>query len=300
MIRAIRLVLRPLVRLMLAGGVTYQVVSELLKEVFVEVADREFRLDAARPSDSRISLLTGVHRKDVRRLRGVDHGGAKEVPLAIPFSARLIASWLGDERFTDEHGRPRRLPRSREDGGQASFEDLVTAHSTDCRPRVILDEWLNRGMVEIDDHGRVRLLTDAFVPADGLDEKLHYFANHLHDHAATATANLLGTGVPQLERSVMYEGMSEAAIAKLNRRARQLAATMLEDLNRLAIELDASEAVSIGARQRFTCGVYFHSEAVPADVRSAEQSAKAHDQDARGAASIEPAVAGAEPIASVR
>ena len=44
LVRAIRRTLRPLVRLMLASGVTYPLVAELLKGIFVELADREFRL----------------------------------------------------------------------------------------------------------------------------------------------------------------------------------------------------------------------------------------------------------------
>lgn len=69
MLSALRRVMRPLVRLMLRKGVTYTMFADLLKEVFVDVAHREFRLDGTVPTDSRVSLLTGVHRKDVRRLR---------------------------------------------------------------------------------------------------------------------------------------------------------------------------------------------------------------------------------------
>ena len=69
LVRALRQVLRPLVRLMLAQGITYPYLLELLKGLFVEVADKEFRLDARPPTDSRISLVSGVHRKDVSRLR---------------------------------------------------------------------------------------------------------------------------------------------------------------------------------------------------------------------------------------
>src|SRR5574337_2104410 len=110
LLATIRHVLRPLVRLMLAGGVTLQIVSEILKEVFVDVAARDFRLDAGRPTDSRISLLTGVHRKDVRRLRAAGPpSGNAGVPGAMPFSARLIAAWLADRRFVDVRSEERRV-----------------------------------------------------------------------------------------------------------------------------------------------------------------------------------------------
>lgn len=262
LVRAIRHVLCPLVRLMLASGVTYQIVSELLKGVFVEVADREYRLDDRAPTDSRISLLTGVHRKDVRRLRGADGTTQCSATETVPFSARVIATWLGNPRFLDEAGWPRPLLRLGGDAADVSFEELVASHSKDSRARVVLDEWLRLGIVKIDERDKIVLNTEAFIPAEGLDEKLHYFASHLHDHAAVATNNLLGSRPPQLERSVMYAGMTESSIARLDQRARQLGMKMLKDLNRLAIDLAARDETSAEPRGRFTSGVYFYSEPV--------------------------------------
>lgn len=260
LIRAIRHVLRPLVRLMLSSGVTYPLVAELLKGVFVDVADREFRLDERKPSDSRISLLTGVHRKDVRRLRDTDQSSDSKVLETMSFGAQLVAAWLGNKRFLDEHEQPRALPRARGAGSEASFEELVASHSTDSRPRVVLDEWLRLGIVRLDAQDRVTLNTEAFIPADGLDEQLNFFAHHLHDHAAVATDNLLKSRPPQLERSLMYDGLSATSVAQLDQRAHQLGSKVLTELNRMAITLEAADAASAEPRQRFTCGVYFYSE----------------------------------------
>jgi hypothetical protein len=263
LVRALRRTLRPLVRLMLGSGVTYPLVSELLKGIFVEVSDREFRLGAKAPTDSRISLISGVHRKDVRRLRSADQAIEEVVPDTISFGGKLVTTWLSDERFLDEVGRPRPLSKTRTPGEPACFEELVADRSTDIRPRVVLDEWLRLGIVHIDPHDRLVLNTDAFVPQAGLDEKLFFFAHNLHDHAAAATDNLLGNRAPQLERSLMYDGLTEGGIALLDKRARQLGTRMLRELNRLASEREEAEAASTAPRRRFTCGVYFYSEPAP-------------------------------------
>jgi hypothetical protein len=260
LVRAIRRTLRPLVRLMLSSGVTYPLVSELLKSVFVEVADREFRLGEKAPTDSRVSLVSGVHRKDVRRLRSADQALDEVVPDTVSFGGKLVTAWLTDERFLDEEGRPRALSKTRTPGEPACFEDLVAGRSTDIRPRVVLDEWLRLGIVHIDPRDRLVLNTDAFVPKAGLDEKLFFFAHNLHDHAAAATDNLLGNRVPQLERSLMYDGLTEEGIAAVDKRARQFGNRMLQELNRLASEREEAEATSTAPRRRFTCGVYFYSE----------------------------------------
>jgi hypothetical protein len=270
LVRAIRRTLRPLVRLMLASGATYPLLSELLKGLFVEVADREFRLGNKVPTDSRVSLISGVHRKDVRRLRSADRPTAELVPETVSFGGKLVTTWLTDERFLDDTGRPRPLSKTRAPGDQAGFEDLVADRSTDIRPRVVLDEWLRLGIVHIDSQDRLVLNTDAFVPQAGLEEKLYFFAHNLHDHAAAATDNLLGNGAPQLERSLTYDGLTEGGIALLDARARQLGNRMLQELNRLASAREDAQATSTAPRRRFTCGVYFYSEpaASPEPVRN--------------------------------
>ena len=262
LIRAIRRAMRPLVRLMLASGVTYPLVAELLKGVFVELADREFRLGERRMSDSRISLISGVHRKDVRRLRGSDASAKEVVPESVSMGGRLVTTWLSDERFLDEDGHARPLPRTRTDSAQVCFEDLVASRSTDIRPRVVLDEWLRLGVVRIDEQDRLVLNADAFVPPSGLDEKLFFFAHNLHDHAAAATDNLLGSRPTQFERSLMYSDLTQASVEHVERRAHSLGMKMLTELNRVATTREESEVKFPEPRRRITCGIYFYSEPV--------------------------------------
>src|ERR1700704_431682 len=69
LLNALRQLLRPLVRLLTAQAITFPMLPELLKHIYVDEAVRHFGLGGEPPSDSRVSLLTGVHRKDVRRLR---------------------------------------------------------------------------------------------------------------------------------------------------------------------------------------------------------------------------------------
>lgn len=269
LVRAIRRALRPFVRLMLASGMTYPLVAEVMKGLFIEVADREFRLTPKPPNDSRVSLVSGVHRKDVRRFRNAGQRPDEVVPDTVSFGGRLVTAWLTDERFLDANGRPRPLPKIRSPGDAPCFEDLVASRSTDIGPRAVLDEWLRLGVVHVDAQDRVVLNTEAFVPRAGEEEKLFFFAHNLHDHAAAATANLLGGGAPQLERSLIYDGLTEKGVAEVDKRARHLGNRMLQELNRVASERDDAETASTAPRFRLTCGVYFYSEPIPDSKESA-------------------------------
>ena len=229
--RALRAALRPLIKVMLAQGVTLPYLTELIKSLMVDVAQTDFPLENKAPTDSRISLMTGVHRKDVSRLRisfnpipitrqerypwGRSWWRFGLVPLntwtlkAIPCHCRVFAS----------------------EGGELSFEALVASVNSDIRSRVVLDEWLRLGVVHFDEAHRVCLNTQAFVPSEGFEEKAFYFGHNLHDHAAAAAHNLLG-GVPMMERSVQYDALSPASIALLAKQSQDMGMKALLAVNK--------------------------------------------------------------------
>ena len=145
LISALGRVLRPLVKFMLVNGVTLPFVNQLLKQIYVEVAEESFVLADKPQTDSRISLLTGVHRKDVRRLRSEDPELVETVG-AISLGAQVVSNWLSEERYLDGYGRPKALPlraqnassKATQKAQDVSFEDLVASVSRqDLRPRVV-------------------------------------------------------------------------------------------------------------------------------------------------------------------
>lgn len=254
-------ILRPLVRLALSHGITYPALAEILKFLFVDVAHRDFQIGAEAPSDSRINLLTAIHRKEIKRLRDMSIDDAESAPGSVSLGAQLVGIWVAQPPFIDATGRPKPLPRLASTGGEVSFEALVAGVNKDIRSRVVLDEWLRLGVATLDERDEVILNTDAFVPSKGFDEKAFYLSHNLHDHAAAAVHNMLGGRPPWLERSVHYDALSVASVAELNELAQRTGMDMLQALNRKAIELEARDASTQQVHQRFTCGVYFYSEA---------------------------------------
>ena len=61
-------VLRPLVDLLMAHGVQFGALSELLKQLLVDAARRRVPGAAQDRAVSRISVATGIHRKEIKRL----------------------------------------------------------------------------------------------------------------------------------------------------------------------------------------------------------------------------------------
>jgi hypothetical protein len=257
LVAALRRVLRPMVRLMVARGITYPHLSDLLKGLFVEVAERDFRLGDKPPTDSRVSLVSGVHRKDVSRLRASPE--RREMPPAatVTLASQVFSRWLGDPAWRGSRTAPRPLPRLASDGGERSFESLVAGISSDIRPRVVLDDWLDRGLVTLDDRDRVCINVQAFVPARGEDDKLFYFALNLHDHAAAASHNLMG-GDPHFDRSVHADGLSPASVLALKALAAERGMQTLLALNEAVQDAERRDRdrPADAPRERFTLGVY--------------------------------------------
>ena len=258
LISALTRVLRPLVKFMLARGITLPFLTQLLKQLYVEVAEHEFKIDDKVQTDSRISMLTGVHRKDVRRLRN-DTEAKLTAPIAISLGAQVVSSWLTERRYLDKQGRPKQLRVRSSDGNSVSFDALVASVSRqDLRPRVVLDELQRLGIVEIDGD-YVRLIKDAFIPSGSDDEKLHYFAQNLRDHIAAASANLQTDPAPYLERAVTYHGLTAEDVEQLRELSTESANASLKALDKRARQLKKRSAKKEGNNQRINFGSYFFS-----------------------------------------
>ena len=260
LVAAIRRLLRPLVRLLIAKGMGLPALTEVLKQVYVDVAMTEFPNQGKKTTDSGISILTGVHRKDVKRLRTKKDKGL-QAPRSISIGAQMVARWVGGADTTDRKGRPLALPRQAESPGAPSFDALVAGISTDVRPRAVLDEWLRLGIAHLDKQERVVLNQLAFVPQKGLEEKAFYLGRNVHDHIAAATYNLLGEGNPQLERSVHYSALTPESAATLAEAAERAGMTALLDINRLALDLANQDKGKENATRRINFGLYFYKGA---------------------------------------
>ncbi|WP_292416634.1 DUF6502 family protein [Mesorhizobium sp.] len=256
---ALNRILRPLVRLAIKCGVTFPTFVDLLRQIYVNVAEHEFTLPDKQQTDSRVSLLTGVHRKEVSRLRGAG-APVGVIPESVSRTSAIVARWLADPTFTDAKGAPLPLPRMAETG-EASFAGLVESVTRDLRPRAVLDDWLDRKLVEIDEKDRIVLMEAAMAPRDDGEVRLYYFARNLHDHAAAAVTNILADNPPFIERAVHYDGLSEELAKSLEAYSRKVAVETLLQLNRYANEAVKSDP---GGTSRWNCGVYI----LTADGRS--------------------------------
>ena len=251
LVNALRRLMRPLVKVMIANNITYPFLSQLLKRVFVEVANDHFQHKQKPLTDSRISMLTGVHRKDVKRFRESPET-LQEPPRQLSIASKIMGQWQGTPLYSDGKGNARPLSRS-------EFDALVTSVSTDIRPRTILDEWVQLEVVAVNGE-EVRLNADALIPSESFEGMAHFFGRNLEDHIAAAGENLMGMNPPHLERAVYYPGLSKHSIEQLQSITRKETMNLLQQINQQALELQAQDRADGNGDHRFRFGVYFYQE----------------------------------------
>lgn len=249
--RVLTALLRPVSKILIKYNISLNTSVELIKRTLVEAA-----VDDSSPTDSLVSLRTGVHRKDVKRLRALmAEGGAENPP--IRGLAVVLSLWANDPRFRDGKGQPRSLARKARDG-VAGFDDLVRASKVDLAPATVLQELLAQSLVAMDAEGRITLLSKTFVAQSG-EAALRAFEATVTDHVRVAAENVLSPpGAPRkFDQVVRYSHLSDASVAALEAEARKLARNYLEHMNAMAHRLqsddDASGQLSNG---QFVSGVF--------------------------------------------
>lgn len=256
LVKAVTLLCKPLIRLLIEKGMTFPQFRELMKELYVEVADAHFSLDAKKPSDSRIFVLTGVHRKDIKRIRQQSEMENQPITSSASLSGEIVARWTSMPDYLDNKGKPRPLLKS-EKNNEPGFEQLVSSVSKDVRPRVILDEWLRLNMVRLKDD-YVVLNKSAFVTNKEFNEMAYYLGHNIHDHLASCVNNILAEDEPMLERSVYYASLSEDSVKKLRTIADKKGNELLQLLNKQAIKFYDADKLKDDANHRMRLGVYWY------------------------------------------
>jgi hypothetical protein len=245
----------PLVLWMLRSGVGYAEFAQALKPVFLAQARLELERNGQRDSDSAISLLSGLHRKDVRAFRESAHQAMARVKedgssWGKPSAAnQVVTRWLSREDWGDC------IPFS---GEAPSFEALARAVSKDVHPRAVLQEMQRLGVArEVD--GQVQLLREAFVPDAKHKESRELLAGSVADHLAAGVHNLSEASGPKfLEQSVFADGLSAESVQELNLMANALWAHVLQAVMAKAVPL-CDRDVNHPAPQRFRLGLFTFS-----------------------------------------
>lgn len=269
--RTLSRVLRPLVRLVMMHGLGYREFCDLARVTYFEVGHDVLKDQKQKINDSRLSLLTGLNRKEISHLDDLkkERGGfIIDAPKPRSPGAAVIAAWVSHPEFMNDQEEPLPLPYTSEDPHQPSFTRLVEHVSKDMRPKAYLTELQRLDLVDVSKDMRVTLKRDAFVPTADFSEKLNFFTGNIHDHMAAAMANIEGRQPPFFERSAYHTGLSLSDVESLQKMVSSKGMTFLKKIYHEAEVRAKTDAPELPSKnQRVTLGVYFYTEADDNDAK---------------------------------
>ena len=190
---AARVLLRPVVRLMIRAGISWKEFADLSKTAYVEVATDEFGIRGRPTNVSRVALLTGLSRRDVRKARLADVAAdtAEAAEEALNHASRAMTGWHRDAEFLDAAGRPLDLPMA---GDGASLESLLRRYAGDIPATALEKELLRSRTVERLPDGRYRALRRYYMPSPMDGRAVERSGSVLADLVATVEHNLASAG----------------------------------------------------------------------------------------------------------
>lgn len=248
---------RPLVRILLRNGVSYRTFADFAKWVYVDVATEEFGIKGRKQSTSRVSVITGLSRKEVKRVRELPRPDDSANVERYNRAARIIAAWRRESHFLDGEDKPALLPL---DGPGATFSELVKRFSGDVPARAILDELIRVGAVERLEDGRVHLLVRAYVPARSDVDKLQILGTDVGHLISTIDHNLRDdpTG-PLFQRKVAYDNLPNEVLPEFRNLSAKKSQALLEKLDDWLAQRDrdVTPEVKGTGRNRAGLGIFY-------------------------------------------
>ena len=257
---AIFKLMRPLVRILLRNGIPFRTFAELAKRVYVTVASEEFAIEGRKPSVSRVSVITGLSRKEISRVKETAGSDDDISVQRYNRAARVISGWISDPRFHDKAGEPKELAV---ENGETSFAELVRLYSGDVPVRAILDELVRVGAVTRSGNGRIRLLGRAYIPRTGEADKIGILGTDVADLMSTIDHNLTDRKEePMFQRKVSYDNLPVEVVSEIRELSARHGQELLELLNRRIAEHDRDVNPEAGGtgRLRAGVGVYYFEE----------------------------------------
>lgn len=250
---ALTLMLKPLVRLLIAQGVTHAEFSETAKEVYVESALRDFEAEG-KVNKSRVAILTGLTRKEVKNV--IDRVLTEESPdKKYSRPERVLAGWFNDPVFTGPYGIPLELPYTATGPDEPSFVDLVKCYSGDMAPKQMLQELLRSGSV-IDVDGRYKAVRRNYVH-EALSPKLIRRLGQIGYRVfSTAAKNIdkEAEGSGYFDRQVFSdEGCTQNVIDDFDLYIKDRGQRLLEDID---VWFSANEKNNVVGEKRKNTGFY--------------------------------------------
>lgn len=251
--KAVTRVLSPLVRFLLRHGVSHAEFATWAKQAYVEEARVHFGIEGKSPTVSRMAVVTGINRKEVKRLlelpSHIEPGVSKHNR-----AVRVVTGWLQDQEYHESNGETKTLEYG---DAEDSFNQLVKRYGGDVPAKAVLDELERVGTVVVEG-ANVTLASKGYVPHKSQDAMLDVFATSASDLLDTLEHNLIDGSKKRLQMSVAYDDVTTEGLTEFRKLSGKKAMTLLRELDKELAQHDrgANPKVKGDGSHRIGLGLY--------------------------------------------
>ena len=221
-------ILRALVRTLLRNGMSYGEFDQLARKCFVDVAFDDFAPAGKKQTVSNVAILTGLNRKEVKKLHELDAGHDDGKSQQYNRAVRVIGGWINDPRFLRKDGNPRDLDYD----GENSFSELVRQYSGDMPVAAMQKVLTSSGNIRFTDDARLRLLSHAYLPGDDPEEKIAILGSDTSQLIETIEYNLTAAEEDlRFQRKASNPQIDPDAVPAIKRFLRRKGQAFLEEID---------------------------------------------------------------------
>lgn len=258
--------MRPIVQLLIKNGVGYREFSEISKALFVDVASSEYGLRGRKTNMSRVAVMTGISRKEVRKIRDTPDLDMLNTVSRVRRPELVLSIWHNDPDYLDRKLYPKRI---RFEGRGPTFRDLVSRVGGDIPPKAMLNELIRAGSV-IEEGEKLRVVSRSYIPEPNDPEAILVAGDAIKGLVSTINHNLACEDSEGrfFERRVYSEKLSGDQRPRFRKLARERGELLFRDLNSWLGERESSRGLEEQdgndnqVTPRIGVGLYFFDESM--------------------------------------
>jgi len=256
-LKALFVALRPLARALLKSGIGYKEFSDVAKVAFITEATACFGVRGRETNISRVAVMTGISRKQVKHFRdsslqqffGED---LRESPASV-----VLSRWHSEVDFCDSEGLPRILDYN---DGEHSFASLVSRFVGDIPPGAIRAELRRVGAVEELDESRLKVLKRYFVPT-GIDERLIVGIEDVVGADLSTLAyncDIENHGSPRFHRVTSIDGLDADKLHIVQAEAQKRLSQLSDSFDDYLIQMASTKKPNSEPENQVGIGLYYY------------------------------------------
>ncbi len=247
----LRKILMALAKTLLRNGMSYGEFDRIARESFVDVAFDEFAPRGKKQTISHVAILTGLNRKEVKKLHERDAGQGELASQQYNRAVRVLGGWINDPRFLRKDGNPRDL----EYEGQDSFSELVRQYSGDMPVAAMQKVLLSSNNIRFTDDNRLRLLSHAYLPSDDPEEKLKILGTDAAQLIETIDYNLTANEADlRFQRKASNPQVAPAAVPEIKQFLKRKGQAFLEEVDLYLAQHESKDEESV----ELSVSVFYH------------------------------------------